>query len=71
MKMLRKVFNCSPTALSVEIAKAQNAGDPYAHHWISQLNGTHKCHKCGEVALNPRDLTLTKCMFHTHLSQAN
>lgn len=65
-RLLQKVFNHSPTRLAVDIAKALEKGDPYAHHWYLQLNATHKCYKCGAVALSTMDLNRTKCVIHTY-----
>ena len=75
--MLKKLYALLPrvkdtnleqeaSRLSVEIAKAQRIGDPYAHHWYRQPNNTLCCNKCGEINLNTKVIGReTKCTVHT------
>lgn len=61
----KKPVNSDDSSLLVEIAKAQRAGDPYAHHWYRQLNNTLVCNKCGEVNLGFAIGKTEKCTVHT------
>lgn len=64
---IRKSKNTSEILEAVKIAAAMRMGDPYAHHWYRQLNGTLVCHKCGDVHLCRvfDGRVYNKCTVHT------
>jgi hypothetical protein len=61
----KAINEADDTMWAIKIAAALKKGDPYAHHWYRQPNGTLACNKCGEVNLTPVFDNLKKCAMHS------